>query len=244
MASYAFEKPRSMVAQIHKAMSDAISRGALKPGQALKESDLQSWFNTSRAPIREAIRLLEADGMVIVDHYKRKYVRPITKEILGETIPVLACLEGLAANLAAQRITQEQIRGLHKNNEEMKKSFEEKRYDLCANLNFDFHRTYVKMANNTPLIRAIRSIMKNTIWLSIANLYFQKSELILFSLVEHKEIIHAFEDHNSAKAEEEVRKHVISSMGHALESPVFDSDSKIPVPSGGRYLEEKIKTKT
>ena len=65
MTSYAFERPRSMVAQIHKAMSDAISKGVLKPGQSLKESDLQSWFNTSRAPIREAIRLLEADGMVM-----------------------------------------------------------------------------------------------------------------------------------------------------------------------------------
>lgn len=135
MEFYAFEKPRSMVAQIHKAMSDAISKGVLKPGQPIKESDLQSWFNTSRAPIREAIRLLEADGMVIVDHYKRKYVRPITKQIL--------------------------------------------------------------------------------------------SELILHSFAEHKKIIQAFENRDCAKAEEEVRKHIISSLGHALESPVFESDSKI-----------------
>jgi len=223
MASYAFEKPRSMVAQIHKAMSDAISKGVLKPGQPLKESDLQSWFNTSRAPIREAIRLLEADGMVIVDHYKKKYVRPITHQILEETIPVLACLEGLAANLASERITPEQIEALQKNNEEMKINFEEKRFDLCADLNFEFHRTYVKMAQNTPLIRAIHSIMKNTIWLSIATLYFQKSELILFSYVEHRKIIQAFEERNRLKAEEEVRRHVISSLRHALESPFFDS---------------------
>lgn len=231
MSAGAFEKPRSMVAQIHKAMSDAISRGVLKPGQSLKESDLQSWFNTSRAPIREAIRLLEADGMVIVDHYKKKYVRPITHQILEETIPVLACLEGLAANLATERISEEQIRALQKNNEEMKRNFEERRFDLCAHLNFEFHRTYVKTANNTPLLKAIRSIMKNTIWLSIANLYFKKSELILFSFVEHEKIIGAFQDRKNAKAEEEVRKHVISSLGHALESPVFDSHLEI---FGGR----------
>ena len=244
MTSYSFEKPRSMVAQIHKAMSDAISKGVLKPGQSLKESDLQSWFNTSRAPIREAIRLLEADGMVIVDHYKRKYVRPITHQILEETIPVLACLEGLAANLACERITPEQIEALQKNNEEMKKKLEEKRFDSCANLNFEFHRTYVKIAQNTPLIRATHSIMKNTIWLSIASLYFQKSELILLSHSEHRKIKGAFEEHNPQKAEEEVRRHVISSLQHALESPVFDSHLEIFGAREQDIYEEERKAKT
>jgi len=65
-----FSKPRSMVDQIHHSMRNAIAKGTLNPGQVLKEKELQGWFGVSRAPIREAIRLLEAERLVEVDAYK------------------------------------------------------------------------------------------------------------------------------------------------------------------------------
>lgn len=219
-----FPKPSSMVGQIHKNLVEAISKGKLKPGQPLRELELQKWFGTSRAPIREAIRLLESEGLIIVDTYKKKYVRPITKQILKETVPVMACLEGLAANLAAEQISEEKISSLQKITAEMGKAFEEKNYDVCANLNFDFHRTYVKLCNNEILIKAIRSIMKNTIWLWITSLYYTKSELIPLSLDEHEEIIESLQTHNALKAEEMVRKHITNVLERSLELSVFSPD--------------------
>ena len=101
-----FRKPKSMVDQIYISLSNAITSGALDPGCRLVEQELQKDFGVSRAPIREAIRLLEADGLVVVDAYKKKHVRNLTREDLVDNIPVLACLESLAARLAAARITK------------------------------------------------------------------------------------------------------------------------------------------
>ena len=106
----------------------------------------------------------------------------------------------------------------------MEKAFEEKNYDVCASLNFDFHRTYVKLCNNEILIKAIRSIMKNTIWLWITSLYYTKSELIPLSLHEHQEIIEALQTHNALKAEEMVRKHITNVLGRSLELSVFSPE--------------------
>lgn len=229
-----FARPRSMVNQIYRDLAGAISKGVLEPGQLLRESELQQWFRTSRAPIREAIRLLEADGLVTVDTYKKKYVRRITLETLKETIPVMACLEGFAANLASERITSEQIGILQKINEEMKIAFEEKKFNLCSQLNFSFHRTYVKLSDNNTLIKAIRSIMKNTIWLMTTNLYYNKSELIPLSMAEHKNIINAFQERNGKEVEEEVRKHIRNIIERWLYHwNELNLTKQSPYPSGG-----------
>ena len=82
-----FERPRSMVDQIYKTLGRAIATGGLAPGQVLKEVELQKAFHVSRAPIREAIRLLEADDLVIVDAYKKKYVRLVTRQYVQDLMP-------------------------------------------------------------------------------------------------------------------------------------------------------------
>lgn len=218
-----FTKPRSMVNQIHKELSQAISRGILKPGQPLREIELQKWFNTSRAPIREAIRLLEGDGLVIVDTYKKKYVRLITLDLIKETIPVMACLEGYAGNLAIEKITKEHITLLQTINEEIRGAFNQKKYDECSQKNFNFHRIYVKLSNNQALIKAIRSLMKNAMWLMATNIYYKNSELIPLSIDEHKKIIEAFESGNGQRVEEEIRKHVLNNVERSTPS-IFESN--------------------
>lgn len=97
-------QPGSIVEQLYSLLCMEIMDGSLKPGQALLEKDLQQRFGTSRAPIREAIRLLAADRLVVVNAYKKKYVRKITREDLREVIPVLACLEGCAARLTVEKL--------------------------------------------------------------------------------------------------------------------------------------------
>ena len=96
-----FTKPFSIVEQIHKSLSDAILNQELQPGTPLTEIELQEWFGVSRAPIREAIRMLESEGLVVVNAFKKKYVRKLTHKELEEIYTVLGCLEGFAAGIAA-----------------------------------------------------------------------------------------------------------------------------------------------
>lgn len=146
-----FTKPSSIVEQIHKSLLEAISNHELEPGTPLTEAQLQKWFGVSRAPIREAIRLLESEGLVVVNAFKKKYVRKYTSEEMLETFKVLGCLEGYAAAITATRITSEQIDFLEKNLERMQEAYSTGNLDVCSQINFEFHGTITRIAGNTVL---------------------------------------------------------------------------------------------
>ena len=219
-----FEKPRSIVYQIYKTLGRAIANFELKPDEFLKEQELQKSFGVSRAPIREAIRLLEADGLVIVDAFKKKWVRRITRDDLQEIIPVMACLEGFAANQACERIKEEQIDSLERINEKMKAASAQGNYDLCAKLNVEFHGIYIKAADNKTLRRAIKSIVKSHMWFFMAHTILQNRDLANRSIEEHKRIIELFRKKDRRKLEEEVREHIYNQLQRFFDASVFDSE--------------------
>lgn len=231
-----FSKPSSMVDQIYRDLGRAIARGELPPGMVLKEIELQKWFGVSRAPIREAIRLLEAGGLVVVDAYKKKSVRHITHEYLREVIPVVALLEGYAAILAAKRLTVEQIDTLKKTNEKMQIAYDQGRYDLCGELNSVFHKVYINAANNQAIKTALKSINKGVVFLWVAQFVYGTHDFIPLSINEHDMIIQEFVKRGSSRAEEVVRNHIIQGLERPIRMEAFDSN-------GFLVLREKVEEK-
>jgi len=219
-----FPKPKSLVDQIYLSLSEAISRGALEPGHILAEQELEKNFGVSRAPIREAIRLLEADGLVVVTAYKKKCVRQLTRSDLTDNIPVLASLESLAARLAASEITPEKITELQEFNEQIEGAFAAEDYLRCAQLNFRFHRTFLQVANNKVLKRSIQAIVKSTVWLWLTTQYYQDHSIILSSIQEHNAIINAFKAQDVQAVEGMVRSHIENVLERFLSQSIFGCD--------------------
>ncbi|BEQ14431.1 GntR family transcriptional regulator [Desulfoferula mesophila] len=219
-----FAKPKSMVDQICASISRAIAKGELSPGTRLVEQELQADFGVSRAPIREAIRLLEADGLVVVDAYKKKYVRNLTREDLTDNIPVLAALESLAARLAVANITPEKIAGMEQINQEIEREFQAGNYHKCAELNFAFHRSFLQVADNRALKRAISSIVKSILWLWLTTQYYANSSIIPSSIDEHRRILRALRDRAPEEAEKEVREHIEAVLARFLSQSQFDQE--------------------
>src|SRR5207245_1868331 len=85
------------------AIEDAIATGELAPGALLRQEQLASDFRVSRTPVREALRLLEAKGLVSLVANRGARVRTLSREELRETFAVRAELEARAAELAATR---------------------------------------------------------------------------------------------------------------------------------------------
>ena len=86
-------------------LADDIVRGALAPGAALDETTLARRFDVSRTPVREAIRLLVASGLVEVRAHRAAVVARPTPEQLAGMFEVMAELEALCAGFAAERMT-------------------------------------------------------------------------------------------------------------------------------------------
>lgn len=90
-------------------LRQAILRGELKPGERLMEIKLANKLGVSRTPIREAIRMLELEGLVIMIPRKGAEVADISEKSLRDVLEVRGALEELAVCLACKRIDQEQI---------------------------------------------------------------------------------------------------------------------------------------
>lgn len=224
-------KPGSVVQQVYRTICDAIMDGSLAPGQPLKEQELQQHFEVSRAPIREAIRLLEADRLVVVSAYKRKYVRKITYEDLLEVIPVLASLEGCAAHLAVKRGNLAEAAELRRLNESLENAYGENDIKNCHTLNVNFHRLMVKNARNETLKHAIRPVIKRTVGLWVSTLYFQNPVMFQTTIVEHEKIVRSFQDQAPKAAEENACNHVESLLSRALKASTFDQDGNFQIGS-------------
>ena len=99
-------------------LRSAILEGKLKSGQRLMEVQLAEQLGVSRTPVREAIRKLELEGLVVMLPRKGAYVANISVKDLMDVLEIRASLEGLGASLAAERRTEEDIKNLEEIEEE------------------------------------------------------------------------------------------------------------------------------
>ena len=142
---------------VFNTLRQAILRGELKPGERLMEIQLANKLGVSRTPIREAIRKLELEGLVIVIPRRGAEVADITEKSLRDVLEVRKALEELAVNLACDRMTKMQIREL----KEAAKEFEEilKIDDVTkiAEVDVKFHDVIFMATDNERLIQLLNN---------------------------------------------------------------------------------------
>ena len=106
---------------VFNTLRQAILRGELKPGERLMEIQLANKLGVSRTPIREAIRKLELEGLVLMIPRKGAEVAEITEKNMRDVLEVRKALEELAVQLACDKITKEEIEEMKKAAEDSKK---------------------------------------------------------------------------------------------------------------------------
>ena len=99
---------------VFNTLRQAILRGELKPGERLMEIALSQRLGVSRTPVREAIRMLEQEGLVIMIPRKGAQVAEISEKDLKDVLEVRLGLEELAVRIACQRITEEELEELER----------------------------------------------------------------------------------------------------------------------------------
>ena len=98
---------------VFQTLRQAILKGELKPGERLMEIQLAERLGVSRTPIREAIRKLELEGLVLMIPRKGAEVAKISENNLRDVLEVRRTLEELAVDLACQRMTEEELERIH-----------------------------------------------------------------------------------------------------------------------------------
>jgi len=145
-------KTVSLTSALEKQIERLIVEGELAPGERLNEIQLASRFGTSRGPLREATRSLEAKGFVEVIRNRGVFVRKLSAEEAMEVYDVRAALFGLAGRLLAQKMDDQLLAKLNAQLEGMEVAAGRSDFETYYPLNLEFHRTIVEATGNKTLL--------------------------------------------------------------------------------------------
>jgi DNA-binding GntR family transcriptional regulator len=123
----------------------------LKPGQILEEKKLAKELEVGRTPVREALLLLKADGLIESHPNKTAYVKEITLKGVKDLFESLMAVEKIIARLAARRVTPEILKEIEKAEEETRKAVEKKDIRKIESYNRLFHSLIAKASGNSIL---------------------------------------------------------------------------------------------
>ena len=141
----------------------AILRGELKPGERLMEIQLANKLGVSRTPIREAIRKLELEGLVLMIPRKGAEVAEITRKNMMDVLEVRKALEELAAELACERIGKEQIAEMRVAAKEFERTLKTGDVTQIAEADEKFHDILYIATNNQRLILLLNKDRKSVV---------------------------------------------------------------------------------
>lgn len=191
---------------VFNTLREAILKGELEPGERLMEIQLASKLGVSRTPIREAIRMLEQEGLAITIPRKGAEVARMTLKDMEDVLEVREALDELAARIACDKITREQLITLKKTKEEFVKSVEEGDIKKLAEADVRFHDVIYNSTDNTKLITLLNNLREQMYRYRIE--YLKNPENYQGLLKEHEEIVAALENRDKEMVTEAMHMHV------------------------------------
>ena len=202
------EEPKLLSEDIADSIRTAIIKGKFRPGEKISEGELADSMGISRTPLREAFRKLENEGFIEIIPRKGAVVTEINPDEAFQLYEIKSTLEGLAARLAASRMTGKDIEKLEKINAELENLQVADDLDGFYKTHCRFHDVFVKLCGNNRLIQMISNLNDHFKRFGVVSLTFpgQFGE----AARQHVEIIDAFRSGDEKNIEAKVRENVIT----------------------------------
>lgn len=207
---------------VFQTLRQAILRGNFQPGERLMEIHLAQKLGVSRTPVREAIRMLELEGLVIMVPRKGAIVAEITMSDLEDVLEVRAALEDLAVRKACQNMTNEEIEKLKSAAKEFADCLKQEDLMASAEADVNFHELICEATKNRRLGQILNNIREQIYRYRLENLKDKSSHANL--LEEHENICNALEARSEERASEAIRVHIEHQKQSIIESLHMEED--------------------
>ncbi|WP_406678373.1 GntR family transcriptional regulator [Moorella sp. ACPs] len=205
MGEFQLER-RPVHEQLYDFLRNAILNGEIKPGERLLQDELAKRFGISRMPVRDVLRLLEADKLVVRVPNKGVTVAEFGKEELKDTFFVRSILEREAVKLAIPNITKEDIIFLENLLQDMDKCLEEKDLKKLTKLNYKFHKAIYKGVPSQRLLDIIKNLWDNFPRYAMLSTLEDASR----SQDAHRAILEAIKKGDSEEASKLMESHILA----------------------------------
>ncbi|MDM5358418.1 GntR family transcriptional regulator [Peribacillus sp. ACCC06369] len=201
-------RPGPLHEQAYQILLTMLLEGEYQPGERLVETKLAEKLGVSRGTIRESIRMLIKDGLLI----QNESVISVYKPTLQDVIDLYECrerLESLAAKLAVENMTESLEKQINEVLMKSKKALAEEHPSKLVELNTQFHELIIRASRNNPLMGLLETIRTKSLYMrnNILRDYYLTSNRKSY-IGEHEQIFKAIIEQDPIKAEEEMSKHI------------------------------------
>jgi DNA-binding GntR family transcriptional regulator len=198
---------KSLSEQVYLFLRQQIVTGLIFQRERLIEGELSQQLGVSRTPVREAIKRLQADGLVIVTLNKGAQTASISIKEIEESYQIVGGLEGFAAALATKKINKRDIKQLNEVNEQLSQHVYQNSSPFFLEKDKEFHSVYLNKCGNTRLLRVIKSELESIHRYRIISHSIPKR--LTRSLKQHKKIIEGFRAGNPDVSRRAVEEHIL-----------------------------------
>lgn len=198
-------RPESLALQVYRYLKNQVLTGALNPGERVVETRIAADLSTSRSPVREALQMLESEGLIVEVDGILQVFNPSLHDF-RELYELRLALEAEAARMAATRITDSVLSDLKANIEETRQCIAAGENEQLIPLNSRFHSLVLQAAGNKRIIQARENIE------ALINYYsymiFRKNNMQTNIVQEHTDVYMALRDGYPQQAYEAMYGHI------------------------------------
>ncbi len=194
---------------VSETLREAIVSGVLKPGERLMEIHLAEELGVSRTPVREAIRKLELEGFVIMIPRRGTYVADLSIKDINEVFEIRTALDVLAAGLAAERITDDELELMERILVQIGEYVDKNELEPIVELDSQFHDILYRACRNDRLVGIINNLREQFTRFRTISMAFPGR--IKNTLEEHSRLVEAIASREVDLAQQLAREHMENS---------------------------------
>jgi DNA-binding GntR family transcriptional regulator len=212
------QKPLPFYQQIEQSIKKTIFNGGYKPGDRLYEAQIAKQYGISRSPVREAIRVLINEGLLIMDEKSQITVYKPTLQDVRNIYECRISLESTAVELTAERATTEQIEMLEQALKETESAIRMGEIEAIVACNARFHTLIIQFSGNERLMKLVEDLNGLIYYYRVLNI--QGSDRAETILKGHIEIFKAIKEKNPEKASDRLKVHTqedLTNLVHIIE---------------------------
>lgn len=205
-------------------LREAILRGDLKPGERLMELQLAAKLGVSRTPIREAIRMLEQEGLAVTVPRKGAEVARMTLKDMEDVLEIREALDELAVRLACDKISPEQLERLRSVKKDFEMNTKSKDVKKIAESDVKFHDIIYEATDNPKLVSMLSNLREQVYRYRVEYLKDFGSYPVLIR--EHEAILEGLELRDCNKATTAMHEHV-ANQALAVKALIEQQDGQV-----------------
>lgn len=216
--------------QVAQRLRQMLVEGQIAPGAKLNERELCEQLKVSRTPLREAIKTLAAEGLVELLPNRGAIAVQLGEADILNTFEVMAGLEGMSGELAAQRVTPEELREIEAMHYEMKAAYTRRDLSTYYRLNAAIHRAFNAAARNPVLTATYQQVNARLQALRFRS--NQDGEKWTRAMEEHDRMIEALQKRDGVA----LRAELVAHLGHKRDVVV----EQLRAAQAGAQAQEKL----